>query len=137
MTYPKPPGWQHRIRFRGFNPPQKNAIVRSDPTSSGECLFKIQVGLLISYIKKHFVVGGAWLWGGSLVALIGGILVVLFVASFSVRVPHDGLVQDHGFFGRLYYVIQANSSVLASIVAVVGVGFSYFLSLSYRKKDGS
>jgi hypothetical protein len=74
---------------------------------------------------------GVWVWGGVLTLIIAGILIAFCVASG--RVDGDGKWRESGrWISGLYSVIRANGTVVAALVATLGVAWSWFFQIAYR-----
>jgi hypothetical protein len=66
---------------------------------------------------------GVWFWGGVLTLLFTAILMSFCVASY--KVDKDGIRSDGGFISGLYTVIRTNQTVVAAVVATLGVAWSW------------
>jgi hypothetical protein len=74
---------------------------------------------------------GVWFWGGVLTLLFAAVLMSFCVASFNV--DKDGIWSDGQFISGLYTVIRTNQTVVAAVVATLGVAWSWFFQMSYKK----
>ena len=74
---------------------------------------------------------GVWFWGGVLTLIFAGILISFCVASGSV--DGDGKWREGGrWISGLYSVIRANGTVVAAVVATLGVAWSWFFQMAYK-----
>jgi hypothetical protein len=72
-----------------------------------------------------------WIWGTVLTLLFAAILLSFWRASYYV--DENGLWKDHtSFIGGLYSVIKANQTVVAALVATLGVAWSWFFQKSFE-----
>ena len=74
---------------------------------------------------------GVWVWGGVLTLIFAAILITFCVASG--KVDRNGRWrEDGGWISGLYTVIRANGTVVATVVATLGVAWSWFFQIAYK-----
>jgi formate hydrogenlyase subunit 3/multisubunit Na+/H+ antiporter MnhD subunit len=76
---------------------------------------------------------GIWIWGAALTILIVAIFVSFCFASYHVEPDGKWENKNHEFIAGLYAVIRTNGTVVAALVAVLGVIWSWFYQMSYGK----
>lgn len=74
---------------------------------------------------------GIWIWGAVLTIVFVAIFISFFFASFNVE--SDGKWESQEFIAGLYNVIHTNGTVVAALVATLGVIWSWFYHMSYGK----
>ena len=74
---------------------------------------------------------GIWIWGTVLTIVFVAIFISFFFASFNVKT--DGSWDSKEFIAGLYNVIHTNGTVVAALVATLGVVWSWFYHMSYGK----
>jgi hypothetical protein len=74
---------------------------------------------------------GVWFWGTVLTLLFVAILASFCIAS--QYVDDEGKWKGNGFIRGLYTVIHNNQTVVAAVVATLGVTWSWFFHMSFGK----
>jgi hypothetical protein len=80
--------------------------------------------------KLNLVRIGVWVWGTVLTLLFASVMLSFCTAS--LHVDKDGIWSSGGFISGLYTVIRTNQTVVAALIATLGVAWSWFFQMSYK-----
>jgi hypothetical protein len=76
---------------------------------------------------------GIWGWGAVLTIVFGAIFISFCFASLHVDKDGKWGSESQEFIAGLYTVIRTNGTVVAALVATLGVVWSWFYQMSYGK----